>query len=64
MHVDAVTAKRIEKSLRSLPDEELTKWRNETAYQYLKNAIDNELEKRFWNGKSEIEPHTFDNSAR
>ena len=56
MHVDRVTANRIEKALRSLPNKELEKWRNETSYRYLKSAIDTELERRYWNHESTIEP--------
>jgi hypothetical protein len=56
MHVDAITARRIEKSLKALPDDELTKWRNETGSQYLKSAIDSELTHCYWNNQTTIEP--------
>jgi hypothetical protein len=42
-----------------LPNEELEKWRSETSSQYLKTAIDEEMNRRYWNDQSDIVPQAL-----
>jgi hypothetical protein len=50
----------VQRNLKIFRDVDLEKWRNETGSRTLKNVIDAELERRYWNGRSDIVPRTLE----
>jgi hypothetical protein len=52
----AAVVKQVRKNLKTFPDTELEKWRDETNSRTLKKVIDAEIERRYWNSSSDIEP--------
>ena len=47
---------KIKKYLSALPDDELVKWRDETDNEVMKKCIKDEMDLRFWNDKTDIQP--------
>jgi hypothetical protein len=56
----AAVVAQVQRNLKIFTNDALEKWRNKTRSRTLKNVIDAELEKRYWNSTTDIEPPTWE----